>query len=59
MKKDFIKECMLDKNNIIITVISLSLEHAHPILIYVSKAAKVRTMVGQRFVNDAIEGIKL
>lgn len=59
MRENFIKECMLDKNNIIINVILLSLENAYPLLIYVSKAAKVRAMVGQKYVNDAIEGIEL
>lgn len=59
MKKDFIKECMLNKDNLIISVISLSLENAYPLLIYVSKAAEVRAMIGQRFVNNEIEGIEL
>lgn len=59
MEKNFIKECMLDKNNMIICVISSSSENAYPLLIYVSKTAEINAMIGQRYVNDDIEGIKL
>lgn len=57
MKENYIKECMLDKDNIVICVISLM--DSNPLLVYISKTMKINTMIGQRFVNDVIEGIKL
>ena len=56
MKKDFIKECMLDKNNIIIKTIGLEADN---LIIYASKTGKIHTMIGQYWVNDTIKGIKL